>query len=65
MNTRLFQGSATALVTPMRAGEIDFEAFERLIDRQIDAGTAALVVCGTTGEPASLSAREREWLIEC
>ena len=65
MNRRLFQGSAAALPTPMRGGEIDFEAFERLIDRQIDGGTAALVVCGTTGEPASLSAKEREWLIEC
>lgn len=65
MNRRLFQGSAAALPTPMRGGEIDFEAFERLIDRQIDGDTAALVVCGTTGEPASLSAKEREWLIEC
>ena len=65
MNRRLFQGSAAALPTPMRGDGIDFEAFERLIDRQIDAGAAALVICGTTGEPASLSAREREWLIEC
>ncbi|MBR3503904.1 MAG: 4-hydroxy-tetrahydrodipicolinate synthase [Clostridia bacterium] len=65
MNKRLFQGSAAALPTPMRAGEIDFEAFERLIDRQIAAGTSALVVCGTTGEPASLTRREREWLAEC
>ncbi len=65
MNNRLFQGSATALATPMRAGEIDFEAFERLIDRQLAAGADALAVCGTTGEPASVTPREREWLIEC
>ena len=65
MNRCVFRGSAAALPTPMRAGEIDFEAFERLIDRQIAAGTNALVVCGTTGEPASLSPREREWLVEC
>ncbi len=65
MNRRLFQGSGVALATPFRAGEIDFEAFERLIARQLEAGTDALVVCGTTGEPASLSEREREWLLEC
>ena len=65
MNRRLFQGSAAALPTPMRGDEIDFEAFERLIDRQIAGGAGALVVCGTTGEPASLSRREREWLTEC
>ena len=65
MNNRLFRGAAVALATPFRAGEIDFEAFERLIDRQIAAGTGALVVCGTTGEPATISHEEREWLIEC
>ena len=65
MNRRLFRGSGTALATPMRAGAIDFEAFERLIDRQLAGSTDALVVCGTTGEPAALSAEEREWVIEC
>ena len=65
MNNRLFRGSGVALVTPFRSGEIDFEAFERPIDRQLEAGTDALIVCGTTGEPAALSGEEREWLIEC
>jgi len=65
MNNRLFRGSGVALATPFRSGEIDFEAFERLIDRQLEAGTDALVVCGTTGEPPTIRREEREWLIEC
>ena len=65
MNNRLFSGTGTALVTPFRDGSIDFEAFERLIDRQLDAGIDALIVCGTTGEPSTLTMQEREWLIEC
>ncbi|MBR4444079.1 MAG: dihydrodipicolinate synthase family protein, partial [Clostridia bacterium] len=65
MNNRLFRGSGVALATPFRAGAIDFEAFERLIDRQIAAGTSALVVCGTTGEPSTVTPQEREWLVEC
>lgn len=65
MNKRLFTGTGTALVTPFKNGEIDFEAFERLIDRQIEAGIDALIVCGTTGEPSTLTMQERDWLIEC
>ena len=65
MNNRLFRGSGAALPTPLRGGEIDFEAFEHLIDRQIAAGTNALVVCGTTGEPSTVTPQEREWLVEC
>ncbi len=55
----LFYGAATALITPFRAGEIDYDAFSRLIDFQIEAGIDALVVGGTTGEAATLSDAER------
>ncbi|MEJ0020510.1 MAG: 4-hydroxy-tetrahydrodipicolinate synthase [Acetobacteraceae bacterium] len=47
-------GSLTALATPFRATEVDDAALARLAARQIDRGTAALVVCGSTGEAASL-----------
>lgn len=54
----LFQGSGTALVTPFRDGFIDWDAFAKLIAYQLKAGTAALIVCGTTGEPSTMSAQE-------
>ncbi len=63
MNERLFRGLGTALVTPFRGGDVDWAAYDNLIERQIAAGTEALIVCGTTGEPAALTARERDALI--
>ena len=56
----IFSGAATALVTPFRHGEIDFEALDGLIEKQIEGGIAALVVGGTTGEAATLSDVERK-----
>lgn len=56
----IFKGAATALVTPFDAlGEIDFTAFGELIERQISEGIDALVICGTTGESATLTDAER------
>lgn len=53
-------GVFTALVTPFRADRaIDWAAFDRLIDRQLQAGVAGLVPVGTTGEAATLSPDER------
>ncbi len=57
-------GSITALATPFTAaGDIDFDAWQRLLDRQLAAGTAALVVAGSTGEAATLSDSEFARLI--
>lgn len=59
-----FHGVFTALVTPFtEAGGIDWEAFDRLIERQIEAGIAGLVPVGTTGEAATLEPDEAEALI--
>ena len=56
----IFKGAATALVTPFDAlGEIDFTALGELIERQISEGIDALVICGTTGESATLTDTER------
>ena len=52
-------GSAVAIVTPFRDGRLDAEALARLCERQIERGTAALVVCGSTGEAAALSPAEQ------
>ena len=60
MTSPIFEGSGTALVTPLRDGAIDYAALEKLIEQQAAGGTAALIVCGTTGEGATLTAREHE-----
>ena len=59
----LFQGACTALVTPFRLDFVHTEAYDQLLDRQMKAGIAALVVCGTTGESATMSDTERMDLI--
>ena len=51
----IFQGVATALITPFNNNKIDYEKFAKLIDWQIDSGINALVVCGTTGEASTLT----------
>lgn len=61
---KIFEGIGTAIITPFKSGKIDFEALRRLIDMQIDAGVSAIVVCGTTGECATLSDSERYALYE-
>jgi len=54
----------TALVTPFADGEVDWDAFGRLIDRQIDGGIEGLIPCGTTGESPTLSHEEHDTVIE-
>ena len=54
----IFQGVATAIVTPMNEKGVDYENFEKLINWQIDQGVQALVICGTTGEGSTLSDEE-------
>lgn len=65
MHGNLFYGCATALVTPFKANRIDFDALELLIDWQLDSGADAVVVLGTTGEPAAIADSERAAVIEC
>ena len=60
---QLFLGAATALITPFCDGKIDFASLFSLIDKQISEKISAIVICGTTGEAATLSERERESLI--
>ncbi len=60
----MFRGTATALITPFKERGIDYDAFGAFIDRQIDQGIDALLVCGTTGEPATMTATEKFQVIE-
>ena len=57
----VFKGSGVAIVTPMHPdGSVNYAEFAKLIDFQIDQGTDAIIVCGTTGESATLSYEEHE-----
>ena len=61
----IFDGSAVALVTPFnKAGEVNYFMLKRLIDFQISNGTSAIVILGTTGESATITATEREKIIK-
>ena len=65
MRTPVFTGSCPALVTPFdQNGAINYDAFGKLIDTQIEAGVDAVCVCGTTGESATMSIREHIAAVE-
>lgn len=56
----VFKGSAVAIVTPFRESDqsVNYDAFADIIDYQIDNGTDAIVVCGSTGEAATMTEEE-------
>ncbi|WP_077613108.1 4-hydroxy-tetrahydrodipicolinate synthase [Clostridium sp. Marseille-P2415] len=65
MKDAIFKGSAVAIVTPMdEHGNLDFTAMEKLLKFQLENGTDAIVVSGTTGESATLEEKEELELIE-
>ncbi len=64
MKQAIFTGSGVALVTPFTSGGVDYPALEKLLDFQLDRGTDAVIVCGTTGEAATMSYAERMAVIE-
>ena len=59
MNNINLKGCGTALVTPFRDGEVDYEAFAALVDSQVNAGIDFLVPLGTTGETPCLTDEEK------
>ncbi|MFQ5587765.1 MAG: 4-hydroxy-tetrahydrodipicolinate synthase [Nitrospiria bacterium] len=59
-----FQGSIVAIVTPFKAGRVDEEALEALVEFHLAAGTDGIVPCGTTGESATLTHEEHKRVIE-
>jgi 4-hydroxy-tetrahydrodipicolinate synthase len=64
MTSVTFSGVYTALVTPFTStGEVDYEAYEQLIKRQIAANVSGIVPCGTTGESPTLTKEEKKKLI--
>lgn len=59
MNYPFFSGVCTALVTPFLKDSINYPMLEQLLRRQYDAGIRAVVICGTTGESATLTDEEK------
>lgn len=65
MKNVIFKGCGTALVTPFTEdGNIDFEQLRKLIDFQILEGVDSLIICGTTGESATMSLEEKKEVIK-
>ena len=65
MKDVIFKGCGTALVTPFTEdGNIDFEQLRKLIDFQILEGVDSLIICGTTGESATMSTEEKKEVIK-
>lgn len=60
----IFTGSAVAIITPFKDNSIDFTAFKKLIELQIEGKTDAIVVCGTTGEASTMAPAEKREAIE-
>lgn len=61
---RIFEGAATAIITPLDENGINYEEFERLIEWQISEGIDAIVACGTTGEGSTLTDEEHKAAIK-
>ena len=61
----MFKGSMPALVTPMKNGDVDFDALKRLVDWHIAEGSHGLVPVGTTGESPTLSHKEHDAVVAC
>lgn len=69
MKEPIFTGAAVAIITPMNAdGSVNYDEFGKFIDWQIENGTDAIVVCGTTGESSTLKVVEHnaaiKWCVE-
>lgn len=60
----MFKGVITALITPFKDGGIDWEAFDNLVEWQIEQGIHGLVACGTTGESPCLESNEHLHIVE-
>ena len=64
MKKTIFTGAATAIITPFKNNEVDYDEFARLIDWQISEGIDAIVACGTTGEASTLTDEEHRAVLK-
>mgnify|MGYP000093269141 CR=1 FL=1 len=60
----LFKGAGVALITPFNEdNSVNYEMLRTLVKRQIDGGTDAIIVCGTTGEPATMTEERKSFSV--
>jgi len=64
LDPKFLKGSYPPLITPFRGNRVDYESYEPLVERQIDAGTHGILVNGTTAEPSTLMVAERNQLVD-
>ena len=64
MKKEIFKGCGTAIVTPFKGDKVNYEEFSKLIENQIKNKVDAIIVCGTTGEAATMSEEERKETIK-
>ena len=64
MKQPIFTGSGVAIITPFNKERLDLKTMERLLDFQLENGTDAIIVCGTTGEASTMTYKERMRTIE-
>ena len=66
MSNHIFTGSGVALITPMKSdGSVNYDVLGDLVEFHVQNGTDAIIVCGTTGEAATLSEKEHCETIRC
>ena len=56
----IFTGSGVAIITPFNEKGINYDEFKKIIDFQLENNTDAILVCGTTGEPPTMSEDEKK-----
>ena len=64
MKKVIFKGAGTAIATPFTTNGVNYEVFKEMIENQIKEGVDAIIVCGTTGEAATMSEAERKETIK-
>ena len=64
MKDIIFKGCGTAIVTPFTEDGVNFEEFGKLIENQIENNVDAIIVCGTTGESATMTEQEKKETIK-
>ena len=65
MKEILFKGCGTAIATPFNSEGVNLKEFEKLIESQIQNKVDSIIVCGTTGEASTMTAKEKEETIKC
>ena len=65
MKKPVFTGAAVAIVTPFTAsGDVNYDEFKKIIDHQIEHGTDAIVIVGTTGESSAMTLKEHAEVVD-